>query len=111
MPCELGMWPGATKLYASGADRDAAYDAWVREEAERVIRQRAFLEKHRCMPTSIAPLDELIAALLARAEELLDMGHAGAADQLLEFVPEADADAFNARYFGEQEAPKETTHG
>lgn len=53
-------------------------------------------------------LGQLVVAIQRRAEELLDMGHPGAADQLLEFLPARFADAFTARYFGEQNQENET---
>lgn len=39
--------------------------------------------------------------MLERAGELLEMGCCGAADQLLEFVPEADAEALLREFFPE----------
>jgi hypothetical protein len=95
---DLSRWPDFDRKFPSKAERSKAFDAWAAEEAARVADQRRHLTE---MP-NIRERTALIAAMIARAEELLDSGYPGAADQLLEFVPAADADAFNARYWGEQ---------
>lgn len=103
---DLGFWPGRNKVWKTRAERDKAYDTWIRDEGWRVEHQRRYLTN---LTAGLAEPDiiRLVKAMLTRAEQLLDMGFPGAADQLLEFVPAVDADAFNAHYWGspKQENP------
>lgn len=99
------IFPGydmPAKTKAQRDERDAAYKAWLAMEADRVFHQRAWLTSYHNVIG-----DALIRAMLIRAEALLDMGEADAADALLEFVPESSADRFLEKYFAEYfEEPK-----
>lgn len=96
---ELSRWPLADHHFHSKEQREAEFKEWCAEEGARVRAQR-FVFANTVMPEKASIL---IAALIERARELLDSGYPGAADQLLEFVPEADADRFLDAYFGDFE--------
>lgn len=93
------MFPGAhmpTFTAKQKRERADAFKAWCAAEAERVRRQRTYLSAIQ------GPLrDAMVRRMLDRAWELLDCGEAEAADALLEFVPEADAEALLREFFPE----------
>lgn len=97
----LGQFPGADREWPSRAERDDAYDSWAEGERQRVALQRSYFDD---LPPSKAK-DDLMEALLARAWDLLSLGEACAADQILEFVPAGAADALLARFFRDEDLP------
>lgn len=91
------QFPGAhmpARTKAERARRHAAYVKWLAEEHARIRRQRRFLTKGQGPGVA-----KMIQAMLDRAWELLEAGEAEAADALLEFVPEAEADKLLNEYF------------
>lgn len=75
----------------------AKFNRWVKDQAARVARQRAILER----PTR-GVRGRVIKAMLARAWELLDAGETEAADALLEFCPADQAEALRREFFDEE---------
>lgn len=76
-----------------------AFEAWAAKENARRDRQRQPLS--RFLRGNGAKL--LIELLCDRAWALLEMGEADAADELLDFVPAARADALLNQFFPEDD--------
>jgi hypothetical protein len=79
----------------------AASELWRKEENERIARQRELWRLAGFGPAKAA----LKQAMLERVWTLLDHANPEAADALLEFLPEADAEAILTEYF---DPPQET---
>ncbi len=109
----LGRWPSADRPFKNREARDREYNKWLAAEQKRIARQRRLFFLIPDGPEK----DELKKAMIDRAWDLLDAGYPGASDQLLEFVPEADAEAMHAEYFkdedpkGQPAAAPSTTQG
>lgn len=85
-----------TRTAAEKRARDRAYAEWAAQENARIARQR------EAFRANLGPARaELQRLMLDRAWELLDAGEAEAADALLEFVPEAEAEALLREFFDE----------
>lgn len=102
---ELGRWPAFHMNFESKEARESAFEAWLVENTERIARQRALFE---ALP-GVRKRNKLMRGMIDRARELLDDGYPGAADQLLEFVPETEAERFLRDYFGEDEPQEAKT--
>jgi hypothetical protein len=84
------------KTAAQKRAKTVAFEQWAGKEGARIARQRAAFAEN--LGPARAELQRL---MLDRAWELLDAGEAEAADALLEFVPEAEADALLEEFFGD----------
>jgi hypothetical protein len=94
------MFPGqhmSTNTAAERKARDAAYAKWAAEERARIAYQRKPLTQSKPGPVRQA----LINRMLDRAWALLDASECEAADALLEFVPEDQAEALLKEFFGD----------
>ncbi len=87
------------KIAAEYNGRDRVFDA--HRESERVKAQRALWAALPEFGPGAAAADALKTAMIERARQLLDAGQCEACDELLEFVPEADASAMLNEYFQE----------
>lgn len=74
-----------------------AVERWQVSEAARIRAQRGILDG-----TARWMRRRLIRAMLGRAWDLLEGANPEAADALLEFVPEADAEALLRAYFEDE---------
>lgn len=80
-----------------GPSDKRAFEKWAHEEMVRVERQRTLW----AMLPDTRALDSFKAAILNRAWVLLDSGECEAADALLEFVPDKDAQKLLDEFFFE----------
>ena len=78
-------------------EAEAAFAKWCADHKARVERQRTAF--HALHPNNAK--DRFRKAMLDRAWELLDVGECEAADALLEFLPEQDADKLLDELFGD----------
>lgn len=89
------------KIAAEYKGRDRVYDA--HKERERVKAQRELWAALPEFGPGFAAVEVLKKAIIDRAWRLLDIGEFAACDALLEFVPDADANAMLNEYFREEE--------
>jgi hypothetical protein len=93
----ISEWPDHGKEFPTKAARSAAYWDWAKSEDGRIAQQRGILDRFYDGALKI----ELIAAMLDRANWLLEQGFPDEADQLLEFIPERYVAPFLNWYFSD----------